>query len=179
MNEPVKKKRRVYTAFTDQQRAAIGKYAAECGNAAALRKYHREVPDHGESTVRLFKKRYLEQLRASPNTEVTSIASRKRGRPLALGDVDQDVQKFITALCWRNMVGTSGRVHNTSRRECGAQRRDASRMACRLCKNSQLSRPLLLVSTFTKLSMFVASIRTKLWIFVDKPSIFRTIDDYV
>ena len=46
----------------------------------------------------LFKKRYLEQLRASLGTEVTSIASRKRGRPLALGDVDEDVQKFITAL---------------------------------------------------------------------------------
>ena len=62
---------KVYTAFTEQQRAAIGKYA-ECGNAAALRKYQREVPDLGESTVRLFKKRYLEQLRASPDTGVAS-----------------------------------------------------------------------------------------------------------
>ena len=52
-------------------------------------------------------------------------------------------------------------------------------MACRLCQNSQLSRPLLLVSTLTKLSMFVASMRTKLWIFVDKPLIFRTIGDCV
>jgi len=86
------------TAFSNQQQAAIGKYAAECANAAALRKYQREVPDLGESTVRLFKKRYLEQLRASPGTEVTSITSRKRGRPLALGDVDEDVQKFFIAL---------------------------------------------------------------------------------
>ena len=98
VNEPIKKKRKVYTAFTDQQQAAIGKYAAECGNAAALPKYQREIPGLGESTVRLFKKRYLEQLRASLGTEVTSIASRKRGHPLALGDVDEDVQKFITAL---------------------------------------------------------------------------------
>ena len=45
-----------------------------------------------------FQERYLEQLRASPGTEVTSIASRKRGRSLALWDVDEDVQKFITAL---------------------------------------------------------------------------------
>ena len=52
-------------------------------------------------------------------------------------------------------------------------------MAFRLCQNSQLSRSLLLVSTFTKLSMFVASMRTKLWIYVDKLSIFRAIDDYV
>ena len=98
VNEPVKKKQKVYTAFTDQQWAAIGKYAAECGNAAALRKYQQEIPDLGESTVRLVKERYLEQLRASPGTEVTSIASRKRGRSLALWDVDEDVQKFITAL---------------------------------------------------------------------------------
>ena len=42
VNESVKKKRKVYTAFTDQQRAAIGKYTAECGNAAALRKYQQE-----------------------------------------------------------------------------------------------------------------------------------------
>ena len=60
VNEPVKKKRKVYSAFTDQQRAAIGKYAAECGNAVALRKCQREVPDLGESTVSLFKKRYSE-----------------------------------------------------------------------------------------------------------------------
>ena len=93
VNEADKKKRKVYTAFTDQQRATIVKYAAECVNATSLRKYQREVPDLGESTVRL-----LEQLRASPGTEVTSIASQKRGRPLALGDVDEDVQKFLKAL---------------------------------------------------------------------------------
>ena len=56
------------------------------------------MPDHGESTVRVFKKRYLEQLRASPGAEINSIASRKRRRPLALGVIDGDVQKFITAL---------------------------------------------------------------------------------
>ena len=57
--------------------------------------------------MHLFKKRYLEQLRASPGTEVTSIASRKRGHPLVLGDVDEDVQKFLTAL------GKSGTPVNT------------------------------------------------------------------
>ena len=63
VNESVKKKQKVYTAFTDQQRTAIGKYAAECGNAAALHKYQREVPNLGESIVHLFKKHFLEQLR--------------------------------------------------------------------------------------------------------------------
>ena len=93
VNEPAKKKRKKYPAFTDKQRAAIGKYAVKCGNVAALRKYRPEVSDLGESTVRLFKKRYLEQLRLSPGTEITSITSRNSGRPVTLGDIDKDVQK--------------------------------------------------------------------------------------
>ena len=88
----------MYTAFSDQQRAAIGKYAVGCGNAAAVRKYRSEIPDLGENTMRVFKKCYLKQIRASPGAEMNSIASRKHGRPLALGDTDGDVQKFITAL---------------------------------------------------------------------------------
>ena len=35
-NEPGKRKCKLYTAFTDEQWANIGKYAAENGNAAAL-----------------------------------------------------------------------------------------------------------------------------------------------
>lgn len=35
VNKPVKKQK-VYIAFINQQQAAIGKYTAECGNAAAL-----------------------------------------------------------------------------------------------------------------------------------------------
>ena len=44
----------------------------------------------------LFKKRYLEQLIASPGTEVTNITSKRHGHPL--GDINGDAQKFITAL---------------------------------------------------------------------------------
>ena len=97
VSEPAKKKRKKYPAFTDKQRAAIGKYAVKCGNAAALRKYRPEVSDLGESTVHLFKKHYLEQLRLSPGTEITSITTRKRGHPLTQGDIDKDVQKFNLA----------------------------------------------------------------------------------
>ena len=46
------KKRKIYTTFTDQQRPNIGKYAAENGNAACLRKYRSGMTDLGESTVR-------------------------------------------------------------------------------------------------------------------------------
>ena len=55
----VSKKRKAYTAFFDETRVDIGRYAAENRNAAALKKFHSDIPDLGESTVRLFKKRYL------------------------------------------------------------------------------------------------------------------------
>ena len=40
-----------------------GIYAAENDNAAALRKFGFEITDLGESTLRLFKKQYLEEIR--------------------------------------------------------------------------------------------------------------------
>ena len=56
---PVKKRRKDTVTFSPEDRAQIGKYAAENGNAAAVRKY-----GVGESTARLFKKKYLAALRA-------------------------------------------------------------------------------------------------------------------
>ena len=60
------RKRKPYTVFTDEQRAAIGKYASEHGNAAAVKKFKANIEGGqlGESTVRLFKKRYFEELKA-------------------------------------------------------------------------------------------------------------------
>ena len=51
----------------------------------------------GESTVRSFKVKYL-SLVANGKSSVTSIPTKCMGRPLALGDFDQDVQKYIKAL---------------------------------------------------------------------------------
>ena len=99
------RKRKAYTAFTAEQRATIGKYASEHGNTAAVKKFKADFEDNqlGESTVRLFKKRYIEELKKAKHSgatvpEVRSIASRKRGRPLTLGDVDTKVQAYIKAL---------------------------------------------------------------------------------
>ena len=60
------RKRKPYTVFTDEQRAAIGKYASEHGNAAAVKKFKANIEGGqlGESTVRLFKKHYFEELKA-------------------------------------------------------------------------------------------------------------------
>ena len=52
------RKRKAYTAFTDEDRAKIGKHAAKNGNNGALKKFRGIYPDLGESTVRYFKKYY-------------------------------------------------------------------------------------------------------------------------
>ena len=48
------KKRKRYTNFSDTDRAKIGRYAAEYGNAATQRHFKPKFPDLGESTVRSF-----------------------------------------------------------------------------------------------------------------------------
>ena len=67
-------------------RARIGKYAAENGNAAAVRKFTKilefSVP---ESTVRGFKTRYLKKLKHS-KSPVTALPHAIKGRPLKLGE---------------------------------------------------------------------------------------------
>ena len=60
-------KRKYTTTFTPENRAAIGKYAAQNGNDAAVRKYN-VTHSIGESTVRLFKKGYLEELKKKNKT---------------------------------------------------------------------------------------------------------------
>lgn len=55
--------------------------------------------DLGESTVRLFKRQYLGALKkCAVDGEVKTIPSKKRGKPLALGQLDEDVQKYVRAL---------------------------------------------------------------------------------
>ena len=46
------RKRKKYTSFTDNDRAIIGKHAAENGNISAQKKFKSSFPDLGESTVR-------------------------------------------------------------------------------------------------------------------------------
>ena len=59
------KKHKPYTVFTAEH-TTIGKYASEHGNAAAVKKFKANIEGGqlGESTVRLFKKRYFEELKA-------------------------------------------------------------------------------------------------------------------
>ena len=48
--------------------------------------------------MRLFKKRYYDELLVSSGSAVTAIPLRKRGRLLTLGNIDEDVQKFIRGM---------------------------------------------------------------------------------
>ena len=106
----VPKKRKYTTAFTAEDRAAIGRYASENGNAAAVKKF-RATHNVGESTVRSFKKKYLEELKrqVTTGTEVTSLRAGKRGRKTMLGEqLDTKVQSYIKALrSAGTLIGTS------------------------------------------------------------------------
>ena len=96
------KKRKYTTTFMPEDRAAIGKYAAENGTAKAVKKF-KATHDVGESTVRWFKKKYLEEVqKRAPGTEleeVKSLPGHKRGRNVMLGEeLDGKIQSYVKAL---------------------------------------------------------------------------------
>ena len=72
-----------YTIYTPEQKAIIGRYAAENGNSKAVQKYTLELGvSVKESTVRQFKKAYYLQLNEGKDPDdIKMIPSRKRGRP--------------------------------------------------------------------------------------------------
>ena len=104
------KVKRENTSFSAEQRASIGRYAAEHGNSAAVKKFKSDFEQGlGESTVRVFKNRYLEELKEAKETlavgkapAVKEIAVKTRGRPLLVGEFDADIQRYIKAL--RNLT---------------------------------------------------------------------------
>ena len=93
-----KGRKRKYTHFAPEQRAKIAKYAAECGNTAAIRHFRQEFPTLGESTVRLFKKQPHWLKRMGREHEISRLPKKKRGRPLTLGELDGKVQQYIRSL---------------------------------------------------------------------------------
>ncbi len=97
------KKRKYTVTFTPEDRAAIGQYAAENGNAAAVKKF-KATHDVGESTVRSFKKKYLEEVKkrqvsGTAFNDVKRLPGRKRGRKVMLGEqLDGRIQNYVKAL---------------------------------------------------------------------------------
>lgn len=77
-----------YTVYSPEQKAEIGRYAAEHKNLKAVcSKFSEEFGiEVKESTVRQFKKAYFMQLNEGKNPDqITAIRGKKRGRPSKVG----------------------------------------------------------------------------------------------
>ena len=90
------KKRKRHTNFSNTDRAEIGRYTAEYGNAAVQQHFKAKFPNLGESTVRSFKTKYLAAI--ARGETVSKIPSKKTGRPLTLGEIDGDVQNYVKSM---------------------------------------------------------------------------------
>ena len=98
-------KRGTYESFTPEEKARIGKRAAEHGVTATVRHFSRVFTNRSlkESTVRTWKMKYLQEVaarrRANEDTSVKELVNKKTGRPLMLGeDLDKQVRAYLTAL---------------------------------------------------------------------------------
>ena len=96
------KKRGQYIKYSPNIHAEIGKYATLHGVAAAARVFSAKMKQRvSETTVRSIKDAYtveIKRKRASQESvrDVSSLPSKKRGRPLLLGqDLDGKVQQYL------------------------------------------------------------------------------------
>ena len=83
----------------------MGKRATEFGVTASLRYFSKKYPDRSlkESSIRTWRDKYLRELakkkRSGEEVAVTTLANKKRGRPLLLGEeLDKQVQAYLTVL---------------------------------------------------------------------------------
>ena len=102
-------------SFTPEEKAQIGKRAAEHGVTATVRHFSRVFTHRSlkESTVQTWKMKYLQEVatrrRANEDTTVKELVNKITGRPLMLGeDLDKQVRAYLTAL-WE-----TGAVVNTA-----------------------------------------------------------------
>ena len=75
-----------------------GKYASENEIVSAQRNFQSSHGAIGESTVRLFKKKYEAVIKDEARKKVSpkkAIAARKRGRSVLLFEIDEIVQRFL------------------------------------------------------------------------------------
>ena len=87
--------------LTPEQEAKITKYATQCGNTVATctRHFCKEFPTLGESTVRVFKRQYQEEMKKrAPEQEISYLPKKKWRRPLILQELDDKVQKYVMSL---------------------------------------------------------------------------------
>ena len=103
-----KRGREKYSRFTPTQAAQVAKYAVEHGNQAAIRRYSKEFcTEIKDSTLSTWKSKYCSAIKEcqkegkyaeSGEIVVSSLPSKKRGRPLLMGDdLDRQVQSYVRA----------------------------------------------------------------------------------
>ncbi|CAN7981646.1 unnamed protein product [Ixodes pacificus] len=94
-----KRKRGPYSAYNDELRCKIGKYAAENGTIAAVRKFSdgREKLLN-ESTVRGMKASYIQACKSCHSKELATLPGKLRGVKPVLGNLDDDVRAYIVEL---------------------------------------------------------------------------------
>lgn len=103
-----RRKRGKYVQYTPEERASIGRYAVEYGNERTRLKFRSTFTNLSESTIRNFKKAYMEKLKherkqAQPK-HVTDITIQPRGRPPLLLELDEKLLQYLRALRSRGGV---------------------------------------------------------------------------
>ena len=114
INDGTLLKRGPYEHFDDEERAQIGRYAADHGVAAAVRHYQKLFPTRKvkEISVHTWRNKYLQdlQIRKEEGREmvVKKLPYKKRGRPLFLGGL---FRWAIEGICRRNSSNGPGCKH--------------------------------------------------------------------
>ena len=121
--------------MTPEQKATIGRFAAENGIVNSIRRFQKDFPTDSlkESTVRGWKNVYLQELQARKRSgselEVKTLPQKKAGRPLTVDEeTDMEIQKYLQALC-----EASGAVNCAIARASAMgiiKRKDSGLLAC-------------------------------------------------
>ena len=95
-----KRKRGPYHRYGNELRAKIAKYACENGNKSAVEMFSTQLGySISEATVRNFKCTYLLKLRAGDDPDaITELPHATLGRPLLIGEFDDQVFEYIKQL---------------------------------------------------------------------------------
>ena len=105
LNDDQSNKRSSYFKATPEQKAVIGRYAAESGIVNSIRRFQKDFPTDSlkESTIRGWKNAYLKELesrkRSGSELDVKTLPQKKTGRPLILDEeTDKEIQQYLLAL---------------------------------------------------------------------------------
>ena len=108
------KKRGHYAKFTSEEKAMVGKWAAEHGVVAAVRHFIKKFPYLKENTVRDWRDAYRRELKKKVEEasrdehieiKVDKLPEKRRGRPLLVGEaLDTQVQDYLLFLRQKGAV---------------------------------------------------------------------------